>query len=97
MALTFSVVDSMVEGNKRVVTADVTFDNSYLTGGEPVTPAALGLSSILFVHAGTKTNYMIQFDAAAVKLLAFISSTGLQVANAVDLSALSIRVRFVGN
>jgi len=95
--LAYSIVDNTVEGNKRVITADVTFDASYPTGGEVVTPAALGLASILFMHVGSKAGNLIQYDAANAKLMAYVSSTGVQVANAVDLSAVIVRVRVVGN
>ena len=94
--LTYSIVDNTVEGNKRVITADITFDASYPTGGEVVSPADLGLQSILFMHVNSKAGNLIQFDAAAVKLMAYVSSTGLQVASTTDLSAVSVRVRAVG-
>jgi hypothetical protein len=96
MGLAYSIVNSTVYGDKRVITADVTFDNSYVTGGEPVTPSALGLGSILHCNGGSKAGNLIQYDPANVKLLAYVSSTGVQVANAVDLSAVTIRLQFTG-
>lgn len=98
MALAVSIIDSVVEGNKRIVTADVTFDSSYPTGGEAVTLSTLGLNSILFVQMpGAKVANLLQYDYAANKILAYVSSTGSQVANTTDLSAVSFRARFVGN
>lgn len=96
MALTITVVDSTVEGNKRVVTADVTFDSAYVTGGEPVDLGALGMNSVLYATGGSKAGVLIQYDHVNKKLLAYVSSTAAQVANAFDLSATSIRMRFIG-
>lgn len=96
MGLTYSIVDRTVFGNKKVVTADVTFDSSYVTAGEPVAPASLGLASILFAHVGSKGANLLQYDATNKKLLAYVSSTGVEVANAVDLSTVVARIMFIG-
>ena len=48
MALTFSIVTRTLhpEGGKRMNVVDITFDSSYPTGGEAVTPNQLGLNTI---------------------------------------------------
>jgi hypothetical protein len=97
VALTITIVDNIVEGNKRVITADVKFDNSYVAGGLPVIPATLGLTNILYVGLNSKANNLIQYDYVNKKLQAYVSSTGAEVAAAVDLSAVTVRARFIGN
>ena len=44
MALAFSKVRHGVDHNRRYTEADVTFDNSYPTGGEAVSLASIGLN-----------------------------------------------------
>ena len=46
MALTVTVTDETVFGDKKIVFATVGFDNSYDAGGELLTPASLGLNTI---------------------------------------------------
>jgi hypothetical protein len=46
------------------------FDSSYPTGGEPLTPADLGLSSILFLHATPASGYSFEYDFTNQKLIA---------------------------
>lgn len=43
MSLTYSVDKFEMIGNSRRVTGTLTFDSSYVTGGEPVSLTALGL------------------------------------------------------
>lgn len=78
------------------VVKTVTFDSSYAAGGESLTPAMLGLSSILFLIPNDAGGYAFAFDDAAQKLLAFRSGGANAVfaeeTAAVDLSAVSTRV-----
>jgi hypothetical protein len=53
------------------VIADVTFDSSYPTNGEPLAPALLGLSHLDFVLPSPAAGYIFEFDHAANKLKAF--------------------------
>lgn len=80
MALTITKVadGQRVEGNKRKIDWDITYDSSYVTGGEPVTAAQLGLRRVesLTPHgpfrntAGT-ASITVSFDRTNLKLLAY--------------------------
>lgn len=77
-------------GQDRVFTATtVAFDSSYPTGGEALTVAQLGLSTLDAVWAPNNGAHSFQYDAANSKLLAYTNSDGAQVANTTDLSALT--------
>lgn len=90
MALTISNLQHGVSGNKRENIADVAFDSSYPTGGESLTPAQLGLTSVDVVLSDHKAGYNFVYDKANQKLLAYNGTT--QVANTTDLSAITARV-----
>lgn len=109
MALAISVVDRDVQGSTRVVYADVTFDNSYPTTGEPLTPDNVGLRQIVFVgdevakNAAGTSAVPVRFDYVNNKLQAYRydgASAGKafleEVANAVDLSTFTVRLRIEG-
>lgn len=105
MALTVTTVRRTVYGNRRVVIADVTFDSSYLTGGESLTPSDLGLTAVDRIDAGVSTGgYVIVYDHTNSKLMAFqgdntnaAAAPLIQVPNATNLSAVSVRVDAIGN
>ena len=64
MAVSVSVVDRQDVGNRERIIADVTFDNSYPWGGEPLTAAGLGFrvgSKIFSVLAQPKGRFRGQF------------------------------------
>ena len=46
MALTVTVTDEQVTGQQRKVSGTIDFDDSYLSGGESLTPAMLGLTTL---------------------------------------------------
>jgi hypothetical protein len=96
MALTVRKVASFVSGDRRTVVADVTFDNSYVTGGEALTARDFGLTlALTSVHpAPTITGHVCPYDAANSKLMAFRG--GSEIANATDLSTVTTRVTAVG-
>lgn len=63
MALTISVVRRTVFGNMRVVTADLTFDNSYPTNGEPFVAADVGLTALdLVLHNTSVGGFLVDYD-----------------------------------
>ena len=92
-------------GNERMVRGVVTFDNSYPTGGESITPAQFGLSSISDVLCvSSAQGVYCHYNAATAKVMAFHSndpgvSIGplVEVANATDLSTVSVTVLAFGN
>ena len=54
MAVTTTILDQpRVPGARRQVAAEVTFDSSYLEGGEPLTAAELGLKRVIWAHCAT--------------------------------------------
>lgn len=97
MAVATADVSRSIIRNKRFVVATVTFDNSYPTGGEPLAASALGLASIDFLSlSGTNANTFV-WDRANNKIKAFVRTTGAEVANATDLSAVVLDVFAVGS
>ena len=87
--------------NKKITIADVTFDASYLADGEALTAAELQLASIDVLIADVKQGATLLdtevfWDYANAKLIAVVGSTGVEVANAVDLSAVVASVFAVG-
>jgi hypothetical protein len=104
MALTVTDVltTSNIEGtDKGLRIVDITFDNSYLADGEAITPAELQLSTIdVFIadvkQAATLLDNEVFYDYANGKLVAVVGSTGVEVANAVDLSGVTVRALVIG-
>lgn len=97
MALAFSTNRDIGEA---LVVSQVTFDNSYPTGGEAVTAADFGLSELdAVVVVGTRAvnTWRVTYNKAAGKLVAFVNTTGVEVAAAADLSTLVVDVVCVGS
>lgn len=108
-----SVVSKSVQGNKRAVEANVTYSNSYSTGGETLHVSDLGLQQVeeAYVHAGTldatsqNTGYtpaahgthVILAGTPAAPKLKVYEGTTSEVANATNLSALTARIVFKGH
>ena len=70
MALTITPVHRSVFGNKRTVTFTVAFDASYPTGGEPLTPADLGLTGIDLVLSAGSSGLWFEYDHTNETLIA---------------------------
>lgn len=70
--------DDDVWGSHRVAWRDVTFDSSYASGGEVLSPASFGLKTIQDVEiVGYDTDaapYVIKWDKDNGKLMAFVSA-----------------------
>ena len=96
MALTYVDEARSVIRNKRMVVAAVTFDNSYPTGGEPLVPSDLGLSSIDYLNANSDGSNAFVYDKTNNKLKAY-TAAGAEVANATNLSAVVIRIFAIGS
>lgn len=105
MALSFSNVDSGVEGNKRFTVTNVTFDSSYLSGGETVTAANLGLSALSYGSCNIKAvggtiNVASAFlecvaDPTANKIHLY-DETPAEVASTSDVSTCVVQVKAFG-
>lgn len=87
----------------RLVFSTIDFDSSYPTGGEAVTAANFGLSTILaIIPAGTDDSanaYRMSFDKTNSKLLVYsqgAADAGDEVANTTDLSALEFYALVLG-
>lgn len=112
MALTFTKVSDAagVQGTIRETFYDVTFDSSYPTGGEAVSPREVGLGTVIHgaevighrLTSGTPTTaYVVLWDYVTGKLQVFVTGTSAdtvlnEVANATSLATRIFRIRFVG-
>lgn len=95
-----SVRTAKVPGDEKVTETDVTFDNKYVTGGEPVTAADLGLTRVTGGYAVLKNPgeaeatpiNMCFFDPAALKIKLFNGKTSKELANEADASKVVVHV-----
>lgn len=101
MALTVVVHDDLHDqrrpGGLVARRATVTFDNSYPTGGEPLTAANLGLNALVGVDLlGVTLKTWDCYYLTTGYLVARVLGTGAEVANAVDLTTLVAEVLAFG-
>lgn len=77
MALTFSNNNAFppMKGGWRLGTVDVTFDNSYPTGGEAVTAANLNLNTLVLLQPSNLEGFMLHWDEANGTIEAYESGT----------------------
>ena len=101
MAASVSIVTGPeVPGNRRFVTADVTFDSSYATGGEGIPLSSLGLTRLDFMWVSPDDGYVAQWDGSltAPKIKLFWVDTTVdgaalaEVASTTDVSAVTVKV-----
>lgn len=72
MALTVDVLFKDTIGSSRAcVLADITFDASYPTGGEALTPAQLQLDAVDAVFAENADGFVVEYDRSAEKVKVF--------------------------
>ena len=73
--LTVTKSDEHVPGSMRFATCRVKFDDSYLTGGEALTAAQIGLTSVIYAWAVpdtvTSAGYGFHYDITNSLLIAF--------------------------
>jgi len=74
MSLTVTLTDMTVVGNKRLHTFKLAFDTSYPTGGESLTAADLGLSSLDFILVEPASGCLFEYDHTNSKLIATYTS-----------------------
>lgn len=86
------------EGSLKFSVTNVGGDSSYATGGSALTPAQLGLNTVLFaqteVAASTGTNCASTgsaYNVGTSKLQCF-ANTGVEVASAVNLSGITWQI-----
>lgn len=101
MAASVSIVTGPeVPGNRKFVTATVTFDSSYATGGEAITLSSLGLNRLDFIWAVTQDGYVPAWDgsttAPKVKLFWVDTTTDgaalAEVPSTTDVSSVVVRI-----
>ena len=90
MALTFTEKKRAKLGNAYAVSADITFDSSYPTGGEALAASAFGLNNIDIMLCETALGYMFQYDYANAKLKAFYPRAALSGSLVVAESAATL-------
>lgn len=93
-------------GDLTCVFLDVTGPSSYLADGQAIAIADLGFRYIHYASSGASDNGdqftaishlgNTGFPVTSVNLQWFVASTGSEVANAVDLSARTVRVMIIG-
>lgn len=108
MAVSTKIVDTaIVPGARRQTVSEVTLDNSYAEGGEPVTATELGLARILwgvaFLLTGTESetvelgfaSFVRKTDTSAV-IEAYNYKTQKLIATGKDLSKVKVLVWAMG-
>lgn len=94
MAVSKTLIDQGVAGNRRFVVYDITFDGNYATGGLSLTPADLGLTAITNLTTSSPGGKTAEYDQSNRKLK--LHSGGSEVANASNQAAVTTRVRAEG-
>lgn len=94
--------------NKRARPRDVVLPTSYTTGGDTITPAAVGLYRRIEQVFGAGIARTTSGGAAiipiavayqadgSVKLQAYVAATGAEQSAAANLSTFSVRLTFIG-
>jgi hypothetical protein len=103
MAAFVAVGDPVVFGSEKVLRGTFTFDSSYPTGGEAVTAATFGLSSLTWLAIDNISDVAtkhVRWDRANSKLMVFIEdgTTGIsaQAGNGTDQSAIDVNLMAFG-
>lgn len=96
-----ATVTKIVSGPPQFGLVDVTLDNSYPTGGYPITAAQLGFNRILGVIVMSHpSGYTFEYDAANNKLKAYrVNTTAAalsEVPNATSLTGINVHLLVVG-
>jgi hypothetical protein len=102
MALTVSRLarGGFTDGLSAVV-HEITFDDSYPTGGEALTANTIGGGSVVAAFFEVEDGYVFRYDKANSKVLAYWVDTTVdgaalaEVADTTDLSAVVVRAIFL--
>ncbi|MHC4748741.1 MAG: hypothetical protein ACYTFW_02595 [Planctomycetota bacterium] len=96
MALTVTIDDKSVFGNRKVRMGSIAFDSSYPTDGEPFTAAMFALSKIKKLRVYPAAGYVVEVDHTNSKVKVFwndydagADAALIEVTNATNLSTLS--------
>lgn len=104
MAAAVTVDHTSLQTPHRVVRGTITFDNSYPTGGEAVTPGQFGLTFLTDLSVEAEDGYVFQWNrsTSAPKVLAYWVDTSVdgaplaEVTATTDLSAAVVRYTAIG-
>jgi len=100
MTLDLTVAPPFVESTQRRQVVLYSGPASYATGGDPLDPADFRMGKVFAilgaVAANGTTPYLLHFDVATSTIFWYVASTGLEVAGAVDLSGMTVRMEVVG-
>lgn len=72
MAANVAIVKRLKMGNAKASIVDITFDSSYPTGGESVTPQQVGLEVIQSFICEPNGGYIFEYVRSTKKLKAFV-------------------------
>jgi hypothetical protein len=96
-----AIVDDLSGGNFKIEVVDVTFDNSYPTGGEAVTLTQIGnplfgIATVKSSSSSTVDNVVeAHYDPATNKVLLWLAA-GAQAASTADCTDLVVQVVVFG-
>jgi hypothetical protein len=99
MGTTVAIDDHRWVGNQREVTADVTFDASYTSGGEPIAASDLNLGRIenVTIESGlTDGGLPVEWDDDTGALVVYDASHSEQAAGAAAVDGEVVRLRVKG-
>ena len=99
MGTAVNVVDHRWVGNQRMVTADVTFDDSYTSGGEPLTASDFTLGRIqnVTIESGlTSGGLPVEYEPGDQELVVYDNAGAEQAASAAAVNGEVARVRVRG-
>lgn len=96
MALTIRRKHVGTIGNLLLSIVDVTFDNAYPTGGEPLEPGSLGLTNPFAVTVGGTGGEVAVYDSVNRKLKLF-TGDGVEAVSLSDQSGVTVTVVAFGN
>jgi hypothetical protein len=100
MALSFTQETPLLANVRRVLVT-LTFDASYVTGGEAILPSDVGLGEILHINFNQgEDGYTFHWDSVAQTVIAYqpdgTDAAQVEVDNATDLSNVVVEVEIVG-
>lgn len=94
MAITVAILNNTVAGQNRVVTATVTLDTSYVSGGYALTPSLFGLYAVpLFVDVEYPNCHWVQ----STNKLMVRDANGTEVASGTNVSGIVANVKLTGS
>jgi hypothetical protein len=85
MVLSLSMTKTGVVGDVRYWIGDITFDSSYLTGGESLTSSDLGFDIIHTWNFENTSGYSFEYDSANSKIIAYTTAITNSATNSASI------------